>query len=222
MTPLRIALPKGRLTDRTLDTFRAAGVLDDSALDVGRRLVVPLPSLSLHLGMPVEVLLLKNADVPVYVEHGVAELGVCGTDVLREAGADVLEPITLPFGACRMALAARRGTTVADLRERDGLRVATKYPRTARAWLKERGMYADLVELGGSVELGAVLRLADAIVDLVETGTTLRENNLEVIDVLGPTLVRVIANRSLTGARRDACASLIERLRRSLAATEDP
>jgi ATP phosphoribosyltransferase len=210
--PLRIALPKGRITDDTLAAFVRAGLVDGSAPDPGRRLVVPLPGARERLGIDAHVLLLKNADVPTYVEHGIAEVGVCGTDVIDEAAPDVFEPFTFAFGRCRIAVAGRRGMQLDALDGRETVRVATKYTTIASRWIARRGWTADLIRLGGSVELAAVLGLADVIVDLVETGRTLDENNLEVLEVIGHTQVKLIANKSLTGARAEAVARLVAAL----------
>ena len=199
---LRIALPKGRLTKQTLDALRRADVLDISEESFGRRLVVPCTPNPSVLHRPVEFLLLKNQDVPTYVEHGVAELGVCGSDVLEEARAEVFRPHTFPFGRCRIALAGRRDVDPAGLAQAEVVRIATKYPEITRRTLGARGWQLQILPLGGSVELAATLGLADAIVDLVETGTTLRENHLEIIEVLDTTRVHLIANRAL--CRRDA------------------
>jgi ATP phosphoribosyltransferase len=204
---------------KTLEAFAAARVVDDACVDPGRRLVVRVETTREVVGRPLELLLLKNADVPTWVEHGVAEIGVCGTDVLDEHDADVWRPHTFGFGACRIAIAARAGTTAADLRARPVLRVATKYTRTAARWFATRGQAVDLIKLSGSVELGATLGLADAIVDLVETGRTLVENDLEVVEVIGQTRVKLIANRSLG---RDQ-AAVVDRLVEALAAaTTEP
>lgn len=209
---LRIALPKGRITDDTLRAFAEAGLIEPGAADVGRRLVVPLVGARRTLGLDAHVLLLKNADVPTYVEHGIAEVGVCGTDVIDEATPDVYEPFTFAFGRCRIAVAGRRGLDLDALDDRETVRVATKYTTIASRWLANRGWSADLIRLGGSVELAAVLGLADVIVDLVETGRTLAENNLEVLEVIGHTSVKLIANKSLTGARAEAVARLVSAL----------
>lgn len=209
----RIAVPKGRLMKSTLKALVASGLLSDREIEVGRKLVVSLDELSETLGVPVRLLLLKNADVPTYVEHGVAQVGVCGTDVLDEADADVYEPLTFPFGRCRISIAARNEIRPEELRARETLRIATKYPRIARRWFARQGWNVDVIKLNGSVELGAVLGLSDAIVDLVETGRTLKENHLRVIEDIGETRVKLIANKSLS--RRDARAaqSLVEALR---------
>jgi ATP phosphoribosyltransferase len=210
--PLRLAMPKGRLVERTLDWLRRAGVLESDEVDIGRRLVVPLNGRADVVGMPMELLLLKNADVPTYVEHGIADLGVSGTDVLQEQLPDVYRPFTLPYGSCRIAIAAPNDVRDEDLRRLQTWRVATKYPRTARAFFESQGIAVELIELGGSVELAAALGLSDVIVDLVETGRTLVENNLRVVQVIGQTEVKVIANRALSPKRAGAVARVLDAL----------
>ena len=212
MEIMRFAMPKGRLVDQTVAYLHRAGLLDVDTLDVGRRLVVPLPGVERTLGISMELLLLKNADVPTYVEHGVADIGVAGTDLLEEALPDVLRPATLPYGSCRIAVAASEDIREEDLRQREVLRVATKYPRTASQWFASQGQPVELIELGGSVELAAVLGLSDVIVDLVETGRTLVENRLRVIEVIGQTEVKLIANRALSRRRAAAVDAMIAAL----------
>lgn len=213
MTTLRIAMPKGRLMDQTLDFFASAGLAPADGLDIGRKLVVELPEASAALGQPIELLIVKNADVPTYVEHGVAEFGICGTDVLDESGADVLRPYTFPFGRCRLSIAGPRGADVRDFEAGDTVRVASKLPRTTAHYFRHRGWHPEVVLLNGSVELGAVLGIADVIVDLVETGNTLRENDLEELEVLGETSVKLIASRSLSRDQMKVLGELIDRLR---------
>jgi ATP phosphoribosyltransferase len=204
---LRIALPKGRLFDDTLAYLAQSGVFPEP-VDPGRRLVVPVPGARTTLGVDVELLLLKNADVPVYVEHGVAQLGVVGSDVLDEQGADVFRVWSLPFGSCRISVAGREGQSIEALRRRDMLRVATKYPRIAERHFEALGQRIEVVELSGSVELGAALGLADVIVDLVETGRTLRENGLVELETIGTTTAYLVAHRAL----RHAHARAVDRL----------
>jgi ATP phosphoribosyltransferase len=201
---LRLAIPKGRLVETTLQYLFRANLIDADSVDVGRRLVVPLAGAVDRIGMPLELLLLKNADVPTYVEHGVADIGISGTDVLDEQLPDVYRPLTLPYGSCRIAIAAREHVRDEQLRALETLRVATKYPRTARTWFDRQGVSVELIELGGSVELAAALGLSDVIVDLVETGKTLVENHLRVVEVIGVTEVKVIANRALAPDRAAA------------------
>lgn len=209
MKPLRLALPKGRLLDPVLDLFAAAGLVNADARDPGRRLVLSLPGAAERLGRGVEIFLLKNADVPTYVEHGVADAGVAGTDVLDESLADVLRPWTLPFGRCRVSLAAREGVGLDALAALETVRIATKYPVISGRFVRDAGWNAELIRLGGSVELGAVLGLADAIIDLVETGRTLRENRLHEVMPIGETRVMLIANRALGASTLAAVDRLI-------------
>lgn len=213
MNALRIAMPKGRLMDQTLDFFSKAGLAPQGKLDIGRKLVVSLPEATDALGVQIELLIVKNADVPTYVEHGVAEFGVCGTDVLDEAGADVLRPYTFPFGRARLSIAGKAGLSIQEFEAGDTVRVASKFPKTTERYFRYRGWHPDIIQLNGSVELGAVLGIADVIVDLVETGNTLRENHLEEFEVLGETAVKLIASRSLSRTQMNVLGEFIDRLR---------
>lgn len=213
MNTLRIAMPKGRLMDSAFEFFASAGLAPQGQPDVGRKLVITLNEASTALGAPIEVLIVKNADVPTYVEHGIAEFGVCGTDVLDEAGADVLRPYTFPFGRCKLSIAGKNAMSREDLETGTVLRVASKLPRTTRRHFNDRGWKAEVVKLNGSVELGAVLGIADVIVDLVETGNTLRENDLKVLEDLDMTSVKLIAARSLSREQMHVLGELIDRLR---------
>ena len=209
---LRIAIPKGRLLKQTVAQLRTAGLVRSEQIALGRKLVIEVPETEAELGLPMELLLLKNADVPTYVEHGVADIGVCGSDVLDENGSDVFRPHSFAFGRCRIALAGGDDTALRVMQSGGVATLATKYDGLARELLGARGWSADVIHLNGSVELGAVLGLADGIVDLVETGNTLKENDLHVLHVLGMTRVYLVANRSLVGARLRAVARLVELL----------
>ena len=213
MQRLRIAMPKGRLMTSALEYFARAGLAPATAESIGRRLVVDLPEASAALGVPVEILVVKNADVATYVEHGVAHFGVCGTDVLDESGADVLRPYTFPFGRCRIAIAGPRGADISQFEAGDTVRVASKLPNTTRRHFARRGWNPEIIKLNGSVELGAVLGIADVIVDLVETGNTLRENDLVVLEDLGGTSVKLIAARSLSRVQMHVLGEVIDRFR---------
>ncbi len=213
MKALQIAMPKGRLMNNTLDFFSKANLAPEGGLDIGRKLVVPLPEAETAFGRPVELLIVKNADVPTYVEHGIAHMGICGTDILNEVGAEVLRPYTFPFGKCRLAIAGPTGMKLSDFTAGDTVRVASKLTHTAAFYCRKRGWHPEMVKLNGSVELGAVLRIADVIVDLVETGSTLRENNLEELEVLTETSVKLIASRSLSRTQMNVVAEWIDRLR---------
>ena len=170
-SPLTVALPKGRLLEPSLGLFERAGhrAADPSTT---RRLLVPSTDGALAF------LFVKPADVPVYVESGAADLGVAGTDVLREVSADVLEPLTLPFGGCRMVVASRADAPYPSLPGGVTPRVATKYPHLTRAFFAETGLGVQIITVAGSVEVAPLLDLSHWIVDLVDTGRTLKENQL--------------------------------------------
>lgn len=155
----------------------------------------------------VAVLELRNHDVPTYVDLGIADVGVVGNDVLLESGRDVYEPVDLGTGACRLSL-IRHPSSTGPIR-----RIATKYPRFAAQVLRERGMVADIIELAGNVELAALTGLADAVVDVVQTGATLRAAGLVELEVLAHSTARFIVNRQSLKLKRELLRALIERLR---------
>lgn len=208
VAPITVALPKGRLQGETLDHFAAAGLPVPG--DFGRRLVVTSPDGSLRY------LLAKPADVPTYVEYGAADLGVCGLDVLRESGREVYEPLLLPYGYCRLALAGHVDRPDYPLRWENQPRVATKYPRLAAAFFRERGVNAEIIELSGSVELGPLVGLAELIVDLVDTGHTLRANGLAELRVIMQSQAVLIANRASFRLRSQQIQAILSRLAAAL------
>jgi ATP phosphoribosyltransferase len=159
----------------------------------------------------------KPADVPVYVEHGIADCGVVGRDVLLESGADVLQPLDLGIGRCRLAVAARAGEALTPT---GMLRVATKYPRIAARHFAGRGVPVEIIELSGSVELAPVLGLADCIVDLVETGRTLAENGLAVTETITESSGRLVVNRASYQLKGAAVGELLDALGGALAARD--
>lgn len=199
---LTIALSKGRLLTGAAALFTRAG-LPFPPQDT-RRLIVEEDGL--------RFLFVKDMDVPVYVEYGVADAGICGSDVLLEAGSDVLVPLDLGFGRCRMVLAAPPSSGFAKGWPMS-LRAATKYANVARTFLEARGLAAEIVKLQGSVEIAPGLGLADCIVDMVETGRTLRENGLEVVEEIAATSARLVVNRASDHIKRTEVASLLSRLR---------
>jgi len=158
----------------------------------------------------------KGPDVPVYVEHGVADVGIAGRDVLEETGADVLVPLFLGFGRCRMVIAAPQNRQIHDLRLAHDLRVATKYPHIARQWFRKQGLSARIVALGGSVELAPEAGLADIIVDIVETGRTLQENNLVELETILDIEACLIVNRASHKLRLAEMNRLIADLERAI------
>ena len=202
MSTLTIALSKGKLLSGTEALFRRCGLPFPEG--EGRRLVVQSGDL--------RFLFVKDADVPTYVEYGVADCGIAGRDVLLEAGSDVLEPVDLGFGRCRLVLAApSQAGFLPD--EVSTARVATKYPRITTGYFLGRGLAVEVVKLAGSVEIAPGLGLADCIVDVVETGRTLVENGLVVIETVAESSARLVVNRASFHARRAALQDLLERLR---------
>jgi ATP phosphoribosyltransferase len=201
---LRIALAKGRLYQPSVERFRAAGA--EPATDAGRRLLIPSSDPA------IEFLVVKPGDVPVYVESGAADLGITGTDVLRESGADVLEPLELGFGFCRLVVASPATAPYPQLEGGITARVATKYPRLAQAHFGATGRPVDIIQVNGSVEVAPLLHLSHWIVDLVDTGNTLRANGLlerETILECGAVLV---ANRASQKLKLEAYLGLMEKL----------
>ena len=184
---LNIALPKGRLGDDVYRRFSAIGFSCAAMENEGRKLILRDDE---H---DVSYLLVKPSDVAVYVERGAADIGVVGKDVLMESKPDVYELLDLGLGRCRMCVAAMNG------RSEDislPLRVATKYPNTAREYFGSQNREIDVIKLHGSIELGPVLGMSDVIVDIVETGTTLKENDLSVRSVIAESSARLIVNKS--------------------------
>ena len=184
---INIALPKGRLGEKVYKLFAAAGYEFAGMLDNSRRLVFENKELDMRCFW------VKPFDVPVYVERGTADIGAAGKDILMERSPDVYELLDLKAGACRMAVAARN-----DFREDTEkiLRVATEFPNIARSYYSGLGREIDIITLRGSLELAPVLGLSDVIVDIVETGTTLRENNLSVLTYIADLSARLIANKA--------------------------
>jgi ATP phosphoribosyltransferase len=206
-SPLVIALSKGRTVKALVPLLARAGI-DASALARDDR------SLVRDVGT-LRFLLLKPDDVPTYVEHGAADMGVCGRDVLRERESDLLVPLDLEIGRCKMIVAAKTGSKPPS----DLVRVATKYPQTAAAYFAALGVQAEIISLAGSVELAPLAGLADFIVDLVETGETLRQNGLEIIAEVAAVSTVIAVNRAAYKLRRAEIVELLERLRSALHGT---
>ena len=203
MTQLTIAIAKGRLQRGTLELLARSGLCDTREALSSRRLALEDESGRFRF------IFVKPMDVPVYVAHGVADCGVVGRDVLMESQADLLQPLTLGFGGCRIVVAA--------LAERSGngdgmLRVATKYPRIATTYFGGRGQPVEVIELSGSVELAPVLGLADCIVDLVETGRTLHDNGLSIVEVIAESTARLVVNRASYQLKAAAVGALVAAL----------
>lgn len=210
---LMIALPKGRLADQTLDLFAAAGV-PLPGRDNGRRLILASDDGTVHYVMA------KPSDVPTFVEYGAADLGICGLDTLRESRRHVYEPLLLPFGFCRLCLAAPADRPDTPLRYQSQPRVATKYPNLTGDFFRARGVNAEIIALNGSVELGPLVGLADLIVDIVESGNTLKANGLVETRTILEIQAVLIANRAAYHLKRAAIDAVVGRLRRHLAASD--
>ncbi len=201
---LNIALPKGRLGERVCRMFEAAGYPCPGVLEDQRRLVFENPAAG------VRYFWVKPSDVPIYVERGAADLGVAGKDVLLEAEPDLYELLDLELGRCRMAVAAPLGYR--DDGDRT-LRVATKYPRIADRYYAGKGREIDIIRLNGSIELAPLLGLSDVIVDIVETGTTLKENDLAVLEEVFPVSARLVANKASTKFKTAEIEQAAERMK---------
>lgn len=201
---INIALPKGRLGLKVYKLFEASGYEFPGIMDNNRRLVFENRELDMRCFW------VKPFDVPVYVERGTADIGAAGKDILLERSPDVYELLDLKAGYCRMAVAAREGFV--DDPERT-LRVATEFPNIAQRYYSELGRDIDIISLRGSLELAPVLGLSDVIVDIVETGTTLRENNLQVITFFAELSARLIANKSAYKFKGDAINEIMRRLK---------
>ncbi len=184
---LNVALPKGRLGDKVYDMFEKAGFPCPSIKENNRKLIFENPEAG------VRYFWVKPSDVAIYVEHGAADIGVAGKDILLEYEPEVYELLDLDIGKCRMAVAAKK-----DFRDDPNrtLRVATKFSRIAENYYLSRGRDIDIIHLNGSIEIAPILGLSDVIVDIVETGTTLKENDLVVYDTVVPISARLIANKA--------------------------
>ena len=205
---ITIAIAKGRMQDSALTLLARAGIrLDDEAVN-SRRL-----ALTDETGQ-YRFIFVKPGDVPVYVEHGIADCGVVGRDVLLESEADLLLPLDLGIARCRMVVAAADADAMT--KAQGMIRVATKYSQIASAHFGARGIPVEIIQLSGSVELAPLLGLADMIVDLVETGRTLHENGLTVIDVIAESTGRLVVNRASYQLKTEEVARLVNALKSTL------
>jgi ATP phosphoribosyltransferase len=205
---ITLALSKGRIFDETLPLLAQAGIraLDDP--DTSRKLILRTNRRDLRL------LIVRASDVPTYVQYGASELGVAGKDVLLEhGGAGLYQPLDLRIASCRMVVAVPEDFDYAlAVRQGARLRVATKYMQTAREHFGAKGVHVDLIKLYGSMELAPLVGLADAIVDLVSSGETLRANRLRAVEEIAPISARLIVNQAALKLRRDAIQPLIDTL----------
>lgn len=201
--PITLALSKGRILEATLPLLAAAGIEPEVDPDTSRKLVFETN----HGGL--RLLVIRASDVPTFVAYGAADVGVAGKDVLIEhGGADLYEPLDLNIARCRLMTAGLPGA-LAAARDRP-LRVATKYVETARAYFAQHGRQVEIIKLYGSMELAPIVGLADVIVDLVDTGSTLRANGLESFDVIEDISARLVVNKAAQKMKHAAIGELIE------------
>jgi ATP phosphoribosyltransferase len=203
---ISIALSKGRILDETLPLLARIGLRPRENPDGSRKLIIGTEQRGVRL------IVVRASDVPTYVANGAAELGVAGGDVLAEhGGAGLYQPVDLRIARCRMMVAAQRGYDyAAAVRQGARLRIATKYVRIAREHFAAKGVHVDLIKLYGSMELAPLLGLADAIVDLVSSGKTLRANNLMALEEIMPVSARLIVNQAALKTRRAELQPLLD------------
>lgn len=198
---LKVAMPKGRIYEQASDLFRKAGVSISDHLDDTRKLIIPVPEAEM------EFIMAKPADVTTYVEYGVADIGIVGKDVLIEDNRDVYELLDLGIARCRMSVIA-----LPDWKPVPNPRVATKYPNVASQYFREQGQQVEVIKLNGSIELAPLIGLADRIVDMVETGRTIRENGLVEMEQIFTVTSRLIANRVSYRLKNESIQVLCDRL----------
>lgn len=206
MTGITIALSKGRIFDETLPLLAAAGITPADDPETSRKLII-------ETNRPeVRVVIVRATDVPTYVQYGAADLGIAGKDVLLEHGGNGLyQPLDLKIARCRMMVAVPDGFDYAHAVKRGArLRVATKYIQTAREHFGAKGVHVDLIKLYGSMELAPLVGLADAIVDLVSSGNTLKANNLHAVEEIMPISSRLIVNQAALKMKADLLQPVID------------
>lgn len=211
---ITIALPKGRLLPDCRRFFRKIGLDVPGEVEISRKLLIASPEGSIRY------IIVRDKDLPTYVDYGAADLGVAGSDVLLESERDLLEPLDLDFGQCRIVLA--EPASVKGLEDLSGwghTRVATKYPRITSRYFASKGEQVEVIPLYGSIELAPLVGLAERIVDLVSTGETLRENNLVEIEQILSVTARLVVNRASMKTRGDRILPLIERAREEMGIT---
>jgi ATP phosphoribosyltransferase len=205
-TQLTLALSKGRIFEETMPLLEAAGIKVAENPETSRKLILPTNDDN------VRVIVVRASDVPTYVQYGAADFGVAGRDVLLEHGGEGLyQPIDLNIAKCRMSVAVRQGFDYASaVRQGARLRVVTKYVQTAREHFASKGVHVDLIKLYGSMELGPLVGLADAIVDLVSTGSTLRANNLVEVEQIMDISSRLVVNQAALKLKRERLQPILD------------
>jgi len=208
---LVIALCKGRFLDPSLAMLGSVGIRFSEDVASSRKLIFDSED-GRH-----RVVLVKPTDVPTYVEYGAADIGIAGRDVLLESRADVLQPLDLNFGHVKIAVAGPRGTQSINGNDNPTVRIATKYPHITMDYYNARGIPVEIIPLSGSIELAPLMGLADRIVDLVETGRTLKENGLEIVEVIAESSARLLINRAGYQTKRHEVRELIQALEKVIA-----
>ena len=211
---LTIALPKGKLFSLSAHLFEKIGITADHMSEKSRKLVISNDELK------VQFIISKTSDVPTYVEYGAADIGIIGKDVLLESGQDVYELLDLGFGKCRLMMAVPREEKRAHLMDYAHTRVATKYPHIAEQFFAQHGIQMEYIKLNGSIELGPIVGLSESIVDIVETGTTLVENDLEEIAHIMNVSARLIVNRVSFKLKFDRIYKIVNDLKQVLESGE--
>ncbi|MGI1689950.1 ATP phosphoribosyltransferase [Thermoanaerobacter uzonensis] len=204
MENISIALPKGRMADSAITLFEKAGIAENILKDISRKLVVN------DYKNLMKFMLVKPIDVPTYVEHGAADLGICGKDILLEQKKDCYEVLDLKFGFCKMVVAGPKEANGSFLTNK---RVATKFPNIAEEFFRQKGENVEIIKLNGSVELAPIVGLSEVIVDIVETGNTLRENGLIVIEEIFPSSARLIVNKASLKTKSQRIKEIIIKLK---------
>ena len=210
---ITIALSKGRIFDETLPLLEQAGIRPLEDPETSRKLIIGTSSAEVRL------IVVRASDTPTYVQYGAADLGIAGKDVLLEhGGTGLYQPLDLRIASCRMMVAVPRGFDYANAVQQGArLRVATKYLRTAREHFGAKGVHVDLIKLYGSMELAPLVGLADAIVDLVSTGSTLRANNLVAVEEILAVSARLVVNQAALKLKRGEVQPLIDAFSRAVA-----
>ena len=206
MTGITIALSKGRIFDDTAPLLKAAGVVALDNPETSRKLILTTNRADVRL------IIVRAADVPTYVQYGAADMGIAGKDVLLEhGGAGLYQPLDLNIACCRMMVAVHDDFDYESaVRQGARLRVATKYLQTAREHFAEKGMHVDLIKLYGSMELAPLVGLADAIVDLVSSGNTLKANHLKAVEEIMPISARLVINQAALKLKRETIQPMLE------------
>ena len=215
MQEITIALPKGKLFKPSAELLEKIGWTAEGLSEKSRKLVIANDELNLKF------IITKTADVPTYVEYGAADIGIIGKDVIAESGKDVYELLDLGFGRCHLMMAVPKERRRERLIDYSNTRVVTKFPRIAEEFFTRQGMQMEYIKLHGSIELGPLIGLSESIVDLVETGTTLRENNLEEIVSIMDSTARLIVNRVSFKLKFERISPMVERLKEVLSNAAD-